>query len=379
MNFPATSEFALNDISHVLFIGQSLALGSNSGTPISTYQRNLNRMFRGGVLGGTEFSTATDYTGLDALVERGTETPAFGFTDYLAYKAGRNKPFMVSNCAVGGQTLAALSKGTASYIMGLQHIRHGRHLLGNRGRVTALLSFHGESDSVNPTYNTELRQWQLDYETDINALQGTSGRRPIFSSQNGWPDFGSSQMNSVLGMLSEHEANPTKSILVGPRYFLTHTSDGIHMPAASYRRLGEYYGKAYYQHVIQGTQWEPLRPTVTRSGAVITVDYTGAVGGITLDTTLVSNPGNYGFSYTDDGTPPAISNVSITGLNQIKVTLASTPSGANKKLQYGFNGNAFAGPTTGRRGCVRDNDTATSPYDGTRLYNWGVYFEKAAT
>jgi hypothetical protein len=148
------------------------------------------------------------------------------------------------------------------------------------------------------------------------------------------------------------------------------------MTAASYRWLGEYYAKAYVAVVVERRRWRPLSPaSATRSGAVITLRFHVPVAPLVFDTTRVSDPGNYGFEYTDDSSPPAISSVAIEAPNIVRVTLAGTPTGANKKIRYAYTGtiDADAGPTTGARGNLRDSD-GTISRSGNELFNWCVHF-----
>src|SRR5207244_3621953 len=81
-----------------------------------------------------------------------------------------------------------------------------------------------------------------------------------------------------------------KTILVCPKYFLPYW-DGLHLSPDGYRWLGEYYAKAYYQQMIAGQQWSPLRPiAISRNSNVVSLTFTGAVGNLVLDTNLVTDP-----------------------------------------------------------------------------------------
>jgi hypothetical protein len=183
---------------------------------------------------------------------------------------------------------------------------------------------------------------------------------------------------------AQAEANPTRIILVGPRYFLPYGESGvqfpgIHLTNEGYRRLGEYYGKVYKQVVVDGGAWSPLKPaSITRSGAVITATFDVPVAPHVLDTALVSNPGNFGFEFHDDsGAPPAIASVATAGPATLTITLAATPTGGNKRLRYAYTGiiGNGAGPTSGPRGNLRDSDATVSP-SGAALPNWCVHFDK---
>lgn len=372
--FPSHVENAPLDLKHVMVIGQSNAQGGGSTGAYLTRQRYGNRMFAGGVLGGT-LIYPLNYTDILPLVEP-VETVATGFSDFIAFKSGGKHSMFITNSADGGAAYAALAKGTAPYTLGLKHVRHVQQKLGTRGRTKAFLSVHGESDDANASYDADMATWQTDLEADANNITDTTGTLPIFHTQSAGPAVCES---SVL-MVTAHRANPTKNILVGPRYFLTHV-DSVHLSQASHRRLGEYYGKAYYKQVVLGQQWEPLMPSsVVRVGAVITITFTGVVGNLALDTVNVVDPGNYGFAYTDSLGFGTINSIVVQGANQVVVTLSSAPTGTNKRIQYGFyiSGDGNAGPTNGRRGCLRDTDPEASP-NGNSLVNWCVQFDEAAT
>jgi hypothetical protein len=198
--------------------------------------------------------------------------------------------------------------------------------------------------------------------------------------------YGGGRESSVspYELLAEAEANPAKTILVGPRYFLPYAVEdadfpGIHPSNEGYRWLGEYYGKVYKKLVVDGGSWSPLRPgSLARSGSVMTVFFQVPEPPLVLDTTLVTDPGNFGFEYTDDSeNPPSISSVEITGDNTVEVTLSAEPTGDNKRLRYAYTGvpGNPAGPSSGPRGNLRDSDATTS-LSGRTLYNWCVHFDK---
>jgi hypothetical protein len=185
---------------------------------------------------------------------------------------------------------------------------------------------------------------------------------------------------SPYRVLEESERNPTKTILVGPKYFLPYSlPGGLHLNNLGYRWLGEYYGKVYRKVVVEGLPWTPLKPhQIVRTDAVITVTFDVPVPPLVLDTNLVSDPGNYGFEYFDDSdAPPTIAVVQILDEITVQITLSSVPTGSNARLRYAYTaiaGNA-GGPTTGPRGNLHDSDSEVSP-NCDPLYNWCVHFDK---
>ncbi len=179
-------------------------------------------------------------------------------------------------------------------------------------------------------------------------------------------------------------------------------------------------GKAAASIINNGT-WEPLWPiSAVRSGANITIVFSR--GGLRFDTSLVSDPsGDYasrkfgtsalsatdttvtdklGFEFCDDNTTnPSAAIIgfngqllNVTNINAnfgttniagdtLVVNLSGTPTSTNKRIRYAWTGTAGAnaGPTTGARGCLRDNDTSTPSFYGFDLYNYCVIFDEAAT
>ena len=94
--------------------------------------------------------------------------------------------------------------------------------------------------------------------------------------------------------------------------------------------------------------------------------------------------GPYGFEYMDDGgggipwrCATEIESAAIISSNQVRLRLSRIPTAGNRRLRYAYTAteSAEAGPTTGRRGCLRDSDPTSSRY-GRTLYNWCVHFDK---
>ena len=415
---------------HVLIGGQSLAIGANSGPVLSTNSPYQNKMFVGQVLDGTGPDEVDDLTAFVPLVERNNEsksageTIASGFANWISHKAGLGvHDLLVSNCARGATPYSGLKRtpsgfpdveptGTAPYLRGLEQVVAGRNLAGtSQYRCEALLIVHGESDSVNAFYDQDIREWQSDYEADIQRLTGQTNVIPMFHSQmSSWGNLGNARKSlSPTRVLMESIRSPAQTILVCPKYIFPY-SDNVHLTSEGYRWLGEYYAKAYYQHIIQGIPWTPVRPileTIIRSNNVVDMSFAGVVGTLVFDTNTVSDPGGteiydptggpsgqpaiitvgpYGFEYIDKigaGTPwrcaVVIEAVEITGPESIRITLSDAPRNDDFRIRYGYtalNGidGGQSGSELGPRGCLRDTDPAASLH-GHTLYNWCVHFD----
>ena len=127
-----------------------------------------------------------------------------------------------------------------------------------------------------------------------------------------------------------------------------------------------------------------MRPkSISRAGSVVTVTYFVPAPPLTLDTVHVTNPGNFGFDFVDNGTLVPLSSVVVTGADTVTITLGAVPSGVNMRLRYAQNQDTnpatrCIGPGTvyggGARGNLRDSDATPSRY-GYDLWNWGANFD----
>jgi hypothetical protein len=377
--------FAVN---HLLCTGQSLSVGSGGSPALSTTQPFANKMFNTGVLAG-----GTNLTSFVPLVEAAVETMSSGLANQVTKLASEvvlkalpppenTHALLVSCHGVGGQPYSALKKGTTPYANGLAQMKAAQSISTTQKLsyvIRGVTAVHGESDqsSGNTAYAANLATWQSDYETDAKALTGQTEPVPFFHTQiSCWTKYNSKTSTIPLQQLQASVTSGGKIVMVGPKYFLPYT-DGVHLTNVGYRWMGEYYAKAYTRVILERAAWEPLRPTtVTRSGAVITVQFIVPSPPLVLDTTRVSDPGHNGFEYWDDSAaPPAISKVALAGADKVEITLASAPAGKTRSIRYAYTGTvgAAAGPTTGPRGNLRDSDAAVSR-DGKPLFNWAVHF-----
>ena len=407
----------------VLTSGQSLASGQ-----LAFCMTISTTPYRGYMLLPTLRGADECSQGLDILVEAwdalngGAET---GLTTMMASLQSKLPGYTILPFGQpsGGKTYAQLAKGTTFYSNAISQATQINSLFAAQGVkfvVPGHWNVHGETDDFNSTaiYAANLKTWHDNYVTDIQAITGQTAPIPMFISQmQSWMGF-STRTTPVISqqMLAAHEANPGVIILVCPKYMFSYAAaSNVHMDAAGYRWMCEYYAHAWQTVVINGGIWEPLRPlSVSRVGANITVVF--SKGGLQFDTTLVTDPsGTYasksfgavsnnvvdalGFEFEDDTVTAA--SQSITGFNgqllnvaninanfgttniagdTLVVNLSGTPTGANPRLRYAFTMTVSVnpGPVTGARGCLRDNDTSFSSIWGNTLYNWCVTFDKAS-
>jgi hypothetical protein len=130
--------------------------------------------------------------------------------------------------------------------------------------------------------------------------------------------------------------------------------------------LGTMVSRAFRAVFRQGKTWLPLVPTaVTITGNAVVIDYNEPVSPLVLDASWCTDPGNYGFSYSDSG-GAAIASVKVTGPTQVTLTLNQPSVATGRFVGYAVpNTDPIFGPTTGTRGCLRDSATDAGYYDAT--------------
>lgn len=372
---------------HVLISGQSLSQGALSQV-VSIEQPFENVSFVTGVRAGG--------AGLDAfipLVETWDgsqgETLASGMANLLSQRAidaGGEHRSLFSAHGVGGQPYSALRKGTGPYANGMAQVAAGLALAQAAGEayaVRAVMIVHGESDHIgnNASYDLDLLEWQSDYQADIQALTGQTLPVPLITDQmSSFSAYGEATSAIPQLQLEASRNAPNRIVLMGPKYVLPYVPDGVHLTGEAERWLGEMHAKVFERVLVQGEPWRPVSPReITREGAEITVRFWVPAPPLVLDEAIVTNPGSYGFGYTDSsGAAPTITSVALAGDDAVRITLSAVPVGGNQRVTYAMNGipGQPAGPTTGARGNLRDSD-ATASRHGYALFNWCVHFDEA--
>lgn len=407
------------DINHVLSTGQSNSVANDAKPVLSTTQPYANVMFDVGVM----TAASCDGDGCKAyqkpssfvpLVEGDSfwypvETMSAGLanqTARIARARSTEHAMLVSLHGRSGNSYWCLRKGTCdwwtdrSYIApfaeALMQVADAKAIAEAAGKsyvVRAVTAIHGEhdhyayssDDSAFPLpgsdgtgtvadYSDALLEWQRDYESEVTAITGQSEPIPLFVSQySHWNDVPHTKI--AFMQLDAHVRSKGKVMVVGPTYALPYTSTCLHFTNHGERHLGEYFAKAYARVVLEGRDWEPLRPTaVTIDGAVVTARFQVPVPPLVLDTETVTDPGSYGFEWYDEsGAPPAIASVTLAGPDTVRVELARAPT-AKGRLRYAYTFGGCAGSGTVARGNLRDSD-ATPSENGYPLWNWSVHFD----
>lgn len=372
----------------IMVTGQSLAAGGATVSPVSVAVVGQNQTVAGiaYTVDGTPPPSMAAFPFGD-LVEATVESPRSGIGNFY-YTATGQSVFVVTG-ANGGSAYTAIKSGTNTFLAMERMMESAAARNGDRCLASVLI--HGETDHINGTTRQTYAANILEMQSDIKAKCariGSAGQQvPIFVSQmSSWTDDnnpGTSTTSAIPMAVYDAARASGDCRLVQPFYNWTHAADGIHLTNTSSRAMGAKFGQA----IAFGPSWQPLWPRldspVERTANVITVYLHTPFPPLVVDTTNVTGVSatTRGFEYTDDSSPPSITEVDCSAACSgntcsCQITLASTPTGANKKLRYAYTGtdNAAGGPTSGPRGNIRDSDTAT--WQGAALYNWLVHFEE---
>jgi hypothetical protein len=429
---------------HFLVTGQSLAVGTQGTPALSKTQPFSNKMFTLPALPSfqsepLDFNAVTlGYSGISLRPlqsgpspddsNAGGETIQNGFSDSLTSDVlsgnfGVNAYEQLISCSgVQGTAYAGLAgptdyppNGSPSFQEMMSQVATGMALAKAAGLayvVPAMLLIHGEFDGFNNDYATNIATWQSDMQKGVNAITGRNDTIPLIAAQTqasiatfyNVPGYGTlANTAGPLGTLTAALNNPSRVFLACPEYMMAHhyyadasgnpdpTGQAIHMTADGYRHLGLMMAKAAMQVTVLGKPWQPLMPlAITLSKGTIKIEFSVPHGPIVIDTSWVSDPGNYGFAYYDSG-QSTITSVTVTGPSEITIQL-STPS-AGGFLSYAMYypvepgiplGQGF-GTQHGNRGCVRDSDPTVSYYNNSvtgapyPLQNYAVMFQQQLT
>ena len=311
-------------------------------------------------------------------------------------RAERKPPYRLifTTHGVIGQDYNALKRDSIAYNNAILTVARVNEISSPECVVLrAITVIHGEADFLAGTpqakYEEDLLNWQRSFSTDFKRVTGQNTDVIMFMDQmNSYtaPLFRDRARTTAIIPLAQLQAaidHPKTISLVGPKYFLDYAEDGVHLTARSEQLLGEYYGKAYKRTVIDGRPWKPLYPTeISISGRVITVTFNVPAPPLVLDHTLVLDPGNEGFDYSDGSeSPPSITWVNLKPPDQVQILLSHAPVAKPGKrfLSYAWKGKigSPAGPSIGPRGNLRDSDNLVGRYSHRRLYNWCATFRIA--
>jgi hypothetical protein len=384
----------------VVGTGQSLSVGAIATRPIHTTQPYNNRVLRdtGSV---PLYDGMGDVLSLGPLVEpirpRYATPPypagplypnnIYGETPHSAMandltarvRAALGEDYVTVHSVVGesGQSITRIERnGTGrAFAASLYEARAVTALARTAGvpfAYRAVIVTHGETDTARATYGAELYRLRTDYDRELRAITGQSERVVMLVSQQAsFPNTMGTRSISTQAQWRIGVDHPGEVVCIGPKYQYAY-ADAVHFDAYGYARLGIKYAQVFYEVVVRGNAWRPLQPRAARrAGAVITVDMDVPVAPLAWDTSITApHQSAYtewamgrGFEVEDSTGRLRITNIQIMGTS-VAITLAAAPRGTGLMVRYAMTQDVAGyagGPTTGRRGQLRDSD----PYVGS--------------
>lgn len=405
--FPRAGIQGGSDIAYHAVHGQSLAGGSVSYTPgtppiVAHPPSSRGLMFNGGVRAafGTGAASAGNFASLVPAAEAldgSTQLSDTGMTN-LAFALSNEigKDVLVAATGSGGLPYDAIKKGTVPWDNLIYGVTRGKDLADAASRAFAVEAMHwrqGESNEDTPraTYRGYIQEAYSDFVGDVTTITGQSRpplmllqqiQRMVASTRQGTGAFQIAGPGAAVSDLGTTMAQD--GILVIAPQYICDFGDVFHMRPSGYNLMTAYGAKAVRRHLYQGMPWRPLQAiSGQRVGKTVLVTMAGGWldwgGALALDTSWVSDPGQYGIVFHDRATAAAtaaVRAVRVIGRDQIEIALSATPGGGEPEL-LGFawwrpSALNSQGRTSGLRCCLRDNDPDACAVTGRPLHNYAI-------
>ncbi|HHZ6348655.1 hypothetical protein [Escherichia coli] len=379
---------SLRFLIHLIITGQSLAAGGSTQaqSPVTTTaQADYGILsFETGPKVDFKYDTLNESL-LEAVIpcrenagtRPGQESPSSGMAFKIHDLTGHT--VLVSDACSSGTAIADISSGSATFTGATKMIQSAVAMAEKLGMqyVPVMVLIHGNQNAAAGTsissYRAAMETLRAQYESVINAATGKSQSLHMFVGQlsNTIPyggTAGSTKTNNI-GIAQYQEARDNALIHLASAQYARPYSDGEHLTSAGYRTEGEVIGAVVGGWLNDNTKSSlvPIESGVVQSGTTITIPVAGCVGDLVIDTSRVTDPGNYGFVLTG----ATIASVAVSGSGSAaKIVITKTDSATATAISYASQGIAGQnpGPVTGSRGCIRDSQTGTS-LSGLPLYN----------
>lgn len=382
---------------HVLF-GQSLAGGSTSYAPntppiVAHAPSDRVLMFNGGVRSayGDAAPDPDNYTALvpafekiedtnRTLSETGMASCGFALTRETLGRV------IVNAAGLGGVPYSRIRKGTQPWANMVYGVERAHALAAGGTTVAALHWRHGESEETATAegYTAIINQAHADFIADVMPITGQASA-PVMVLQ----QIGRMEATGEAGVAAYRLEGPgwaianigrgadATKIVAAPQY-ICDFGDQYHMMPDSYVFMASHVAKALRRHRVR--RWQPLHAVAAvRTGRAIDITFSGGWldwgGSLVLDTSWVSDPGQFGFAFRDGTNSAKITGVHVIDQRTIRVILDARPSGAEMSVGIGFFSSSELdgqGRLVGLRCCLRDNDPDGCPVTGRPLHNYPI-------
>lgn len=400
-------KYNLADLIHICIFGQSVGTGINA-MPLQTIAEVLNAWrFIAGVRAQDGAGTSEEnhasivpYTETSAVTGDGTgyETPMGGavtaILDRLAVDAAGYTPgdvqILASSPGQGSRSISELKQPAGIYMTRLKDdMSYGMARANEKGWTYsphAMIWSQGQADqsagTPAETYMASFDQMVATVNAYVSSLVGKTVELPWFLDQfNSWKNRTPNTLYPTIPLAALQLARTRGDTrLVQPTYMYDYF-DQAHLLGFDSKIYGYRFGLAIVQEMLTGRKFEPLwSKDVSLQGGIANIWYE-PVGKLVLDTSIVTDPGNYGVSAVDpSGNALTLTEVSVH-LNRLRVRASGgIPSGS--KLRLGFTGGTtgtLPSRTNGPRCCLRDSQGDTIKFDPTgeayRMDNYAIVEE----
>ncbi|BBS20826.1 hypothetical protein WP5W18E06_13630 [Klebsiella quasipneumoniae] len=373
---------------HVMITGQSLAEGGayNSPGPVTTAAQADYGIVCFLTGSNVDFNSQTlDPELLKSVipcrenvgVHPSNETPGSGIGWQIHERTGHT--VLISNAGASGTAIAGISAGTPAFDGATKMIQAAVAMADELGMeyVPVMVLIHGNANAAIGTsvasYRTAMENLRLQYQSVINNASGGEYSLPMFLGQlsNVMPYGGTAgtTKSNTIGIAQYQEARDNELIHLASAQYARPYSDGEHLTSIGYRTEGEVIGSVIGNWLNDNSKSSlvPVESGVVQSGNTITIPVKGCVGDLVIDTSRVTDPGNYGFLLEG----ATISSVAVSGSGaSAQIVITKTDSTLATRVSYAETGIAGQGPgaVNGSRGCIRDSQPGTS-LSGLPLYN----------
>jgi hypothetical protein len=337
------------------------------------------RAYPGNLWGETGYAVMANQ--ITALVRSAEPAAEIVIVPTAVGENGQGIEALVKRAITDGQT----GRAYAASLFEVAAIARLARAQGRRYRVAMVMMTHGETDNNNAGYGDALVKLLDEYNADLKAITGQTGRIPMFLSQQFAFPSGRGErplVNQVQWQLAT--SHPEDFVCTGPKYHLMGGGDGIHLSAVGYQQHGEKTAQVFYERLVRGRDWRPLHPLgVTRAGRTITVRFHVPVPSLrwneALDPAPVASWANgRGFEVRAGAAPMDIARVEISGADAVRITCAADLPASGLVVGYAMTSGGLQMSTHSRSyrwGQLHDADPFVGQTTGLSQPNYCVSFE----
>ncbi|WP_417723948.1 hypothetical protein [Salipiger sp.] len=289
-------------------------------------------------------SDPADYVDFEPLYDKPSKQQlaatmsAFGYEHARRFHDGRASPGVLSFFSWwGGKTVETFERGGIPWDNLMIGIDAAERVAGIYGRdidcrVINWVQGEAGSDSGVEAYGPALVALSDDLRTEVAERLALLVEPEMVV----WQINDNDDEPSDEGIWREQwlACNSTPGLTMGGPLYPYPLTDKIHTSALGRLMQGELVGEVN-RRVIEDGSFTPLQmASAVLVGDTITVSFDVPAGALMFDDDWILPVPDYGFVFADDAASAGIASVTITGADEITITLDAVPSGANPKIQY---------------------------------------------